>query len=141
MLNRARGVGTAEGASSEESMMLMGMDGWIEQPGSRRQLGVSALPPLSLAAATAAAWEKTMMDNRARIIENEEKEFSRGFLSSTSSTATSLSSHKDPGNNNNNNNNKRMIVSGMNTNRFMEKVQVEATRKFQEQLASVAMTA
>ncbi len=169
VLNRARGVGIAggEGASSEESMMLMGMDGWVEQPGSSiigqdannnnnnnrmmemevqqedcakhdpQQPSVSALPPLPLAAATAAAWEKAMMENRARIIENEEMEFSHGFPSS--STASSSSSHTTPGNNNNN---KRLIMSGKNTNRlFMEKVQAEATRKFQEQLASVAMTA
>lgn len=142
-----------EGAD-EESMMLMGMDGWMEQPDlgqdnnnnnsnnnmmtgtdvaqqeeyncekhhrlkhpqeTRTVSSTSTLP------SSTSAWERRMMDNRARIIENEEREFVRGF--NPFSTTTTSSS------------------SGKNTNRFMEKVQAEASRKFQEQLASVAMTA
>lgn len=143
-----------EGAD-EESMMLMGMDGWMEQPDlgqdnnnnnsnnnmmtgtdvaqqeeyncekhhrlkhpqeTRTVSSTSTLPSPS-----SSTWERRMMDNRARIIENEEREFVRGF--NPFSTTTTSSS------------------SGKNTNRFMEKVQAEASRKFQEQLASVAMTA
>ncbi|KAL7438186.1 hypothetical protein ACHAXH_009676 [Discostella pseudostelligera] len=137
VLNRSRGVGM-EGAE-EESMMLMGMDGWMEQPDlghdndmivaqqgyekptQQETRRVSSLP-------SSLSWERRMMDNRARIIENEEKEFTRGFIfstttSSSSSSSSTTSSHQGK------------------TNRFMEKVQAEATRKFQEQLTSVAMTA
>ena len=135
VLNRSRGVGM-EGAE-EESMMLMGMDGWMEQPdlGHDEMIGAQQhgcenhtmqqerrrVSPLPLSS----SWERRMMDYRARIIENEEKEFTRGFVFSTttSSSTTSTSSHQGK------------------TNRFMEKVQAEATRKFQEQLTSVAMTA
>jgi hypothetical protein len=127
-----------EGAE-EESMMLMGMDGWMEQPDlghdndmivaqqgyekptQQETRRVSSLP-------SSLSWERRMMDNRARIIENEENEFTRGFIfstttSSSSSSSSTTSSHQGK------------------TNRFMEKVQAEATRKFQEQLTSVAMTA
>lgn len=126
-MNRIRGVGTED---SEERIMLMGMDGWVEQECEthcQKQRDEKRLTTTS-----SSAWEKTVMDKRARIICNEEDEFSRGFGIPTSTTS-SLSSLHPSG--------KVMMMSGKTTNRFMEKVQAEASRKFQDQLASIAMTA
>lgn len=128
-MNRTRGVGTED---SEESIMLMGMDGWVEQECEKDCQQQQDVTRVSTTSSSSSAWEKTVMDKRARIIGHEEDEFSRGFGIPTTTTTT-LSSHYPSS--------KVMMMSGKATNRFMEKVQAEATRKFQDQLASIAMTA
>jgi len=118
-INRLRGVG--EGRDS----LMMGLDGWME--GSQELLAEVEFErrqeQRGISTTTLAPWQRRMTQNRADIIEEEEKEFSRGILSSA---------------------NNEDVVKKSKAESFMDakkKIQEEAAKKLQEQLLSVAMTA
>lgn len=138
--NRLRGVG--EGRDS----LMMGLDGWMEglqqssisSSGSGSSAGIVEAEDAELLAevefesrqeqrgistTTLAPWQRRMTQKRADIIEEEEKDFSRGILSSANNSEDVKKSKAES---------------------FMDakkKIQEEAAKKLQEQLLSVAMTA
>mmetsp|Transcript_55051 Transcript_55051/g.117007 ORF Transcript_55051/g.117007 Transcript_55051/m.117007 type:complete len:337 (+) Transcript_55051:65-1075(+) len=112
-LNRARGVepGAVDG--------LMGMDGWMEQEDGMTDaelllMGVELEDDSNVAKETTSMWERKTTARRANIIEEEERDFSRRFMPSEGA--------------------KTGLVE-------TKKIQEEASRKFQEQLVGLAMTA
>mmetsp|Transcript_139 Transcript_139/g.262 ORF Transcript_139/g.262 Transcript_139/m.262 type:complete len:311 (+) Transcript_139:105-1037(+) len=133
-LNRSRGVDTSTDS------VLMGMDGWME-PTSNASSSMDAellaeeefekqqqqqQQTQTQQLHTMAPWQRKMTEKRASIIAKEEQDFTVRLSSSSSSSSQST---------------KKSAKNGLFAEETKKMLQEEASRKLQERLMSVAMTA